>query len=441
MAASFPRPFGFWQRWWPAGLALFCLLVAALALRVSTGLGRARSSPAGSDNALLKSADLWPETPAVLVPTLHLTGVVDAGKLRKALTRLHKCGQTNVSGLLHSLRLFGRDAAFVDPKTGRQCPILRSLLDPETGPAGSHGGTILIETREGVRCRPLRGDELRLTGVPEQDNARETHEHQLLSVLAELGVRADHPLRVRAGVRLVRDMLTDALATFDPAQAEVEWSALAFALYLPPSNAWTDKYGRHRDFDKLAGELMRRPFRAQGCGGTHLLYSLAALYQVDQHHRVLTSAVRGAVRKYLANVVGRLAETQLPCGAWVSRWEARQAPDLGLAGQGAAPDGDLLVTGHHVEWMLLLPTDLLPPRDCFIRAARWLELRLSNTPADELARLYCPYSHAARVLTLMGGVPRNLVKGMACEPSRNRPRPKSIGVGEADHRWERLRNR
>jgi len=69
---------------------------------------------------------------------------------------------------------------------------------------------------------------------------------------------------------------------------------------------------------------------------------------------------------------------------------------------GVLPASDqVLTTGHHVEWLMLLPPDLQPPRECFQVALRWLQVRLEVDDLDTIRQNYCPYSHAGRVLRVL----------------------------------------
>src|SRR5262249_33366061 len=153
---------------------------------------------------------------------------------------------------------------------------------------------------------------------------------------------------------------------------ELEWTAVAFGLYLPPAMAWTNRFGQTTDFDALARELMGRPLARASCAGTHTLYALAMLFRSDALVPVLSPNVRADLRELLTRVAAEVASGQREDGsfdphwhqrvdhlAWYARYRAmRVSPDLG----NGLPEIDLegnsvesvmqkvLVTGHQVEW-------------------------------------------------------------------------------------------
>jgi hypothetical protein len=64
------------------------------------------------------------------------------------------------------------------------------------------------------------------------------------------------------------------------------------------------------------------------------------------------------------------------------------------------------VTGHHIHWLLMLPTELLPDSELFNRSAHFLLHALLSVEDSDLLAMYCPYSHAAYSLRLMAGQER-----------------------------------
>jgi hypothetical protein len=308
--------------------------------------------------------------------------------------------------------LFGTETRFSDPATHQEGSLLDLLLDYEKSCAYFKGSPTLIDTREGIRCR------VALPRDAHWQRERQAHTDQLLGVLAELGVPLNHAVTTAGGQRTVQRLLDDALANFDPKQQEIEWSAMAFSLYLPPGRTWKDKYGITYTFDDLAAELLNRPLgKAASCAGLHLLYSLAILLRADQEHSVLTPAVRGRVRAYLDQMAGIATKTQSAEGSWQSDWHTLERNTTARTRKPTGAEAlEVLVTGHQVEWLLLLPPDILPPRQCFLQAARWLQVRLQADSEDLLRENYCPYSHVGRVLLLMTTRTPQL-KGVAIGPA------------------------
>jgi hypothetical protein len=315
-----------------------------------------------------------------------------------ARLRLQKAA--SAGEILHALRLFGPGAAVFDPTLKREVALLDRLLDHDLGSA-AFGEAPLIDTREGVRSRIV---------VPRNakwQRERQAHEDQLLAVLAELGVPLSRPLTTASGARSVRDLFNDTCANFNPDQREVEWSAMAIALYLPPRTGWHDKFGRACSLDSLVELLLARPSsEALPCGGTHRLYTLTVLLRVDEATPVLSSGVREKLHDYLRAQAAVLVRTQAEDGSWLTNWyRGERARSSSPGAPAELEQARVLATGHHVEWVMLLPPEFQPPRDCLVRAARWLQLRLVTDAAETLLAHYCPYSHAGRVLSVLAGPP------------------------------------
>jgi hypothetical protein len=106
-------------------------------------------------------------------------------------------------------------------------PLLDIIFDRETNKSFFAGRTSLIETRLGVRCPTA------IRGVAWAQSEKESHPNQLLSVLAECSVPTSQCIGTDQSQGTVQFILDDALAQFDPRADEIEWTALAFALYLP----------------------------------------------------------------------------------------------------------------------------------------------------------------------------------------------------------------
>jgi hypothetical protein len=387
-----------WKRWGVAYTATLCLSLALFAT-----LGQRRSSarpsqrPAGAADSTAR-APILRKNPFRLRTTVSLAGGLGRSEPGRALARLRRDRPTAMAEALHGLRLFSCEAGIDAPRPSKTADFLEAILDYEKSKACFQGQPALIDTRYGVRSRIVVRRDARWQ--PE----RQAHDDQLLAVLAELGVPLDHPLSTAGGRHSVQDLLDDAIAIFDLKSLEIEWTALAFVLYLPPRTSWTDKYGGRYTFDELAEELLGRPYAAsQPCGSTHLLYSLAAMLQVADQEGILTPPVHERLRSHLAAVARNLPKRQSARGSWQEGWYEETQP-VRVDGRDNPESSwpEVLVTGHHLEWLMLLPPELLPPRDCFLRAARWLQVQLLAVDPQTLDEHYCPYSHAARVLLLSG---------------------------------------
>jgi hypothetical protein len=285
------------------------------------------------------------------------------------------------------------------PIFGEKIRALEVVVDAEKSRDFFQSEPSLFETKTGVRCRVLeRGQALW------KQHERQAHTDQLLAVFAELRIPLSHPIRTVSGKRTVRELLVDALANFALDQKEIEWSALAFILYLPPQRSWADKFGRSCDFDALAEELLSCGMEGRSCGGSHILFALTAMLQIDRRTSILTDKSQKRIRDHLRQMVGYAVRNQSSAGFWRSDWHRSEKNlDLENGRRGAIGPSEVLITGHQLEWMMFLPPELSPPRDCFLRGANWLQSQLLTATPSTIKDNYCPYSHAGRVLMLLSG--------------------------------------
>jgi hypothetical protein len=262
------------HRWGVPVVALACLAVGLAATAGHWPRWRPDGGELGGRQAGADPAPRVRAVPRRIEPSFSATGALSEPAVWKALARLERARPTTLSNAVHVLRLLRRQADYQPGLRPRCDDLLDAILDHARSQK-AFGRPTLIDTRDGVRCRTV---EWEVTATRQLE--REAHSDQLLAYLAELGVPPDRPVSTRAGARQARHLLDDALANFTPRQAEIEWSALGFALYLGQP-AWPDKFGREWTFDQLADELMSRPYAGRACGGTHLLHSLAVLLQAD----------------------------------------------------------------------------------------------------------------------------------------------------------------
>lgn len=233
---------------------------------------------------------------------------------------------------------------------------------------------------------------------------RQAHPAQLLAELAKHGVSLEQELTTQARVFAVADILRDTIANYNSHERQIEWIGMAFALYLPPHKTWIDKFGHRFSFDDLADELLGRDLDSPtlSCAGTHVLEALVVVLRVDADHFLLSEANRARVRQYINGHVDHLARIQSADGSWSKKWAQERMAVVGSADVDASRHERVHVTGHHLDWMLLLPPEMAPPEDLFRRAAAWLLACLLQCDEKDIVSNYCPYSHAAHILLAIG---------------------------------------
>ena len=123
---------------------------------------------------------------------------------------------------------------------------------------------------------------------------------------------------------------------------------------------------------------------------------------MDQESNILTAPIRSEVSEYLARNSQLLMDIQADCGSWPLDWYRRAMRHEQPAGDNRADDwSTVLVTSHHLEWLMLLPSELLPESNRLLRSAQWLEEQAVAAEKDTLMEHYCPYSHAVRAVALL----------------------------------------
>jgi hypothetical protein len=378
-------------------MACCCILLARVErkpqIRHSTGAGAFGDDPERPLPSLMSSSGSFARR--VLSPRVGGLESGDSETLQVVLERLRPRRKDALSALLHAMHLYG-PAVTVEVGVGERVPALELILDADRAKGAGFrfgDGQVLARTSYGYRFPPT--DSFRL-GL-DQSNT-ESHRGQGLATLASVAV----PLNTRitadgGGEGRVADILNDLVANFS-LEGEIFWDATALAIYLPPNRGWKDKFGRTYTFDDLAGELLRRPPDGSSCVGTHILIDLAILLRADAESPLLSPVRRSALRSHLGDAVARLGRSRLAEGGWGRDWHERD-------GSESTPREIVISTGHHLEWLMLLPDDLRPDLSVLVRAAKHGLRILSYESKDpEWVRLqYCPATHAARSARLLIG--------------------------------------
>ncbi|MBI3462687.1 MAG: hypothetical protein HY000_06440 [Planctomycetes bacterium] len=234
----------------------------------------------------------------------------------------------------------------------------------------------------------------------------QTHKDEILEVFAEIGTALDHPVQLAGFQATLQAILDDSLARFQPEQIDVEFTAIAYARYLPPQREWTNRFGQRHSFDDLADVLASRTLGWTVCYGTHVPYALVTLLRVDEQVPILSPLRRRLARQRLAEVSRLLVRTQYKNGAWGPDWW-NDAPGPGGASENPNPEVSvsnfIRATGHHLEWIALAPKDLRPPDANVEKAAQWVVSTTLAQPQGILSTYYGEFSHGARALLLLSG--------------------------------------
>jgi hypothetical protein len=356
------------------------LLVLA-SWRMSLVTGSSRNS---SD---VKPADLGRDIPWHVEPLVRPIFAKDSPEAvwTNRVLQEQSQGPLNVSYCCHLLRLYGL-GRIPHPRfvSGRE--IVAVLTDQRLSKS-EFGQPIFFQTRNGIRYRDLN-----LQKIP----AGENHRDFCLATFAELGLPLSTPITILEQSFSIRDLLQDSVENFDIRQEELPWTAVAYALYLAPQRQWTNRFGESFDFDELVSTLMEVPLDRASCGGTHLLYALTIVSRVDSSMAYLSDLVRQRVFEYLRKCTMIAANSQHTQGYWPWDWHTKDGSDPD--GQSASPrdvcTARLVVTGHLLEWLEMLPVEVQPPAQVYRSAARCMCEMLRNDLRRADFDGFCPRVHA-----------------------------------------------
>lgn len=332
--------------------------------------------------------------PLKVIPLYNRPDIVSDADLVAVLDKLQPRfrGQApHVNHLDHALRFWGVNAKFSDPQSLSGFEMRDILLDHRqfTQLSGKKTPAFLILTPKGVGVRLQEGE------------ASASHVDHTLAGLAEVGTPLDYPVQTAQGEATVQAILEQSLADFSLNQLEYEWSALAYALYIPQPR-WMTREGQQISYDLLADRIMRQGYVQGVCLGHHRLHALVMLLRIDEQTPILSDATRTRIHQHLRAATDLLVKNQKPEGNWDRDW----------AGTAAAADGEgsptlvartILATGHPLEWWALAPADVLPPPETLQKAAAWLVKTTRAMTQREVNLNYTFLSHAGRALALWRG--------------------------------------
>lgn len=333
--------------------------------------------------------------PLRVLPQRNVPEVVSNGQLQRVLHKLRprlRGENPRINHVDHALRFWGTEATFDDANCLSGRDMRRLLLDHRRFDEAWEDGTrpFLTETRYGVRPRLRRGP------------ATASHEEHTLAGLAEVGTPLDHPVVTPDRETTLRAILEDALKSFSLNQPEYEWSALAFALYMPTDESWMTTEGQWISFDRLAERIMRERLRRGVCYGNHRLHALVMLLRVDERVPMLSAPMRRKVVGHLRDVLQTLVETQSDDGYWGRAWDGTEVTETSPGGN-ELRRRRILATGHALEWLALAPDEIQPPRRMVVDAGQWLCRTIESMSGEDIADGYTFLSHAGRALALWRG--------------------------------------
>jgi hypothetical protein len=251
-----------------------------------------------------------------------------------------------------------------------------------------------------------------------------SHTDHTLACLSESGLPLDYPIVTPEGRATLRDLLETSLRKFSLDQMEYEWSAVAYALSVPPVRRWYSTEGQELTFDRLADRIMRQELGEGVCFGQHRMHALVAFLRIHEQTPILTPEGHARIIAYLKDVTRRLIGSQHPYGYWEGDWTTGKPPQATNADK---PENDLIrdrviATGHILEWLALAPEEVHPPREVLVRASQWAVTALERWELAQLQEQYAFATHLGSALALWRGCrPAEFMKNRQATARVNKP--------------------
>jgi hypothetical protein len=317
-----------------------------------------------------------------LVRRLFAADSEEAAVLRSVVQE-HSELAPSVSYCCHLLRLYGLKP-FRHPVFSSGSEVV-SVLTDQARSKEFFGGPIVFRTRSGIRYE---------ASATQKERTGENHRDICLATFAELGLPLSTPVTTEGFSFTLADLLRDSVANFDLEQKELPWTTVAYAIYLRQPQ-WSNRYGESFTFDDVVDKLMSTRFEAASCGGTHLLYALTALLRTKAPSEGLSKSAHYKLAQYLQRQAVAAIQSQANDGSWDLNWHVAPQDESqhALLPDSTAQANKLLVTGHLLEWLELLPQEMQPPPEVYKKAARWLCRSLASTTDISLSN-FCPVVHA-----------------------------------------------
>ena len=216
----------------------------------------------------------------------------------------------------------------------------------------------------------------------------ERHPGQVLSSLAESGVPLTQGVATFEKSVSVSNLVDECAAAFRFDQ-DIAWRSIAMAIYRPHPTSWTAHHGEVVSFDRITKELLRHT-RSRGsdewsCWGTHALYTLAIFQQVNAQVGLWQDdSLEDSVQDALHSAAMRLETTLRSDGSWDEHWSLP-----GISRSILNSERRLLITGHHLEWLVLMRPEQRPTDSVLLLASEFVVRETEKLSVDERVDKIC----------------------------------------------------
>lgn len=177
------------------------------------------------------------------------------------------------------------------------------------------------------------------------------HQDQFVAEMAQWGMMADQKFVVLGKEYTFRDFIrhTQMRASVTEKQ-ELSWAIVIVGQYLGTDAAWTNAAGQQLHLKDLVRYELDADVEHAPCGGTHRLFGLTWVYQLQQHNGDVGTGIWQEVAAKTAKYRDRARQYQNSDGSFSTEF---------FRGPGNAADPQLRInaTGHILEWLALALSD------------------------------------------------------------------------------------
>ena len=297
---------------------------------------------------------------------------------------------TNISTLLHLMMVFGPTLDV--PTIGHEHKTIKEILfDYRNAQCLRPDFQAPIRrTRYGFRFAENR------MLVESEGWMREAHVGQSLFLLALSGAHLDEEFITSSGIGTVGQLLDDLVATYSQTE-EPEWTTAVIALY-SRGPSWVNKFGETFSYSQVVEDLLESGIGDKGsaCLGTHKLFLLALLLQIDSQHSILSVEQKSTIRVEIATAVDLLIKNQQPDGSWGTDWAS---PHTGKNSGPRQTRHAIWMTGHHLEWLALVPPEARIPQPRLRLAIDFVTDCTMHVTTTEIESEPCYWLHGIHAVT------------------------------------------
>ena len=239
--------------------------------------------------------------------------------------------------VFHALLGVGSDLKLVDPTNGKEV----SAIDHISG-GGELRGMRFIPTSAGldVQVGPV------FVG--------QGHTDQFVAEMLQVGVAEDHPFRVDGRQYTLMDFIRNTQSRVRVTEdQELSWAIVAIGQCMGTDVQWTNRFGESLHFEDLVRYELEQEVEGAACGGTHRLFGLHWVYQLQLNSGESATGVWQEVAEKTIRYQARARELQNPDGSFSTDF---------FRGPGSVDDMQQRInsTGHIFEWLALsLPDEQL----------------------------------------------------------------------------------